>query len=69
MAKDSKNTDAYLLGQINANVEALLKNQAIVIKDIDDLKKAQAWLKGIAFAIGSIAGLLGGFVKGLFTTT
>ena len=52
---NAKNTDAYLLGQIDAKVTALLENQEQIIEDVEKLKNQSWFVKGAVF-VGSLLG-------------
>lgn len=52
---NAKNTDAYLLGQMNAKLDSLLENQEKVIKDVEKLKNQSWFVKGAVF-MGSLLG-------------
>lgn len=76
MAKNPKDTIEFLLGEIVANtsdcakdIVTIKKNQATIMNKINHLEQRNAWLNGIIFAVGALGGVIGGFIKGLFTAT
>lgn len=56
---NAKNTDAYLLGQIDAKITVLLENQEQIVKDVERLKSQSWFIKGAVFAGSLLGGGLG----------
>ncbi len=74
MAKNPKDTIEFLLGEIVTNtndcakdISTIKKNQTVIMNKINHLEQRNAWLNGVVFAIGAIGGIIGGFIKSLFT--
>lgn len=70
-----KDSIEFLLGQIVSNQEdmakditSIKKNQAIIMTKVSDIEKKEAWVRGLAFGIGAIGGVIGSFIKGLLFT-
>ena len=71
-----KDSIEFMLGQIVSNQEdmakditSIKKNQSVIMVKINGIEKKEAWVRGLAFGIGAIGGIVGSFIKGLFFAT